>query len=141
VTDPPLDGAAILASAVALGPRLREEATENERLRRLSPATASALREAGVFRLPMPVRLGRARATLEQRAALAGSYAHTFQTCRDAVQLLYEEVGSQSVYRACPLDRHLRDLVTISQHIMGQTRMLEMAGGMWLGQPSPLAVL
>jgi len=79
--------------------------------------------------------------TLEQRAALAGSYAHTFQTCRDAVQLLYEEVGSQSVYRACPLDRHLRDLVTICQHIMGQTRMLEMAGGMWLGQPSPLPVL
>jgi indole-3-acetate monooxygenase len=79
--------------------------------------------------------------TPDQRAALAGSYAHTFQTCRDAVKLLYEEVGSQSVYRACPLDRHLRDLVTISQHIMGQTRMLEMAGGLWLGQPSPLPVL
>ena len=79
--------------------------------------------------------------TLEQRAALAGSFAYTFQTCRDAVQLLYQEVGSQSVYRGCPLDRHLRDLVTISQHIMGQTRMLEMAGGMWLGQPSPLPVL
>jgi alkylation response protein AidB-like acyl-CoA dehydrogenase len=79
--------------------------------------------------------------TLDQRAALAGSYAHTFQTCRDAVSLLYEEVGSQSIYRACPLDRHLRDLVTIGQHIMGQNRMREMAGGMWLGQPSPLPVL
>src|SRR5207248_1172731 len=43
--------------------------------------------------------------TLEQRAALAGSFAYTFQTCRDAVQLLYQEVGSQSVYRGCPLDR------------------------------------
>jgi len=53
------------------------------------------------------------------------------------VQLLYEEVGSQSVYRACPLDRHLRDLVTICQHIMGQTRMLEMAGGMWRASRHP----
>ncbi|HEV7861782.1 MAG TPA: acyl-CoA dehydrogenase family protein [Acidimicrobiia bacterium] len=79
--------------------------------------------------------------SLEQRAALAGSFAYTFQTCRDAVALLYAEVGSQSVYRSCPLDRHLRDLATMSQHIMGQTRMLEMAGGMWLGQPSPLPVL
>jgi len=79
--------------------------------------------------------------TPEQRAALAGSYAHTFRTCRGAVSLLYEEVGSQSVYRSCPLDRHLRDLMTISQHIMGQTRMLEMAGALWLGQPSPLPVL
>ena len=79
--------------------------------------------------------------TLDQRAALAGSFPHTFQTCRDAVALLYEEIGSQSVYRSCPLDRHLRDLITIGQHIMGQNRMREMAGGMWLGQPSPLPVL
>ncbi|HEV7535089.1 MAG TPA: acyl-CoA dehydrogenase family protein [Acidimicrobiia bacterium] len=79
--------------------------------------------------------------SLEQRAALAGSFPHTFQTCRDAVALLYEEIGSQSVYRSCPLDRHLRDLVTIGQHIMGQNRMREMAGGMWLGEPSPLPVL
>jgi indole-3-acetate monooxygenase len=79
--------------------------------------------------------------TLDQRAALAGSFPHTFQTCRDAVALLYEEVGSQSVYRACPLDRHRRDLVTIGQHIMGQNRMREIAGGMWLGEPSPLPVL
>ena len=79
--------------------------------------------------------------TLDQRAALAGSFPHTFQTCRDAVALLYEEIGSQSVYRACPLDRHLRDLITVGQHIMGQNRMREMAGGMWLGEPSPLPVL
>jgi alkylation response protein AidB-like acyl-CoA dehydrogenase len=79
--------------------------------------------------------------TLEQRAALAGSFPHTFQTCREAVALLYEEIGSQSVYRSCPLDRHLRDLVTIGQHLLGQNRMREMAGGMWLGQPSPLPVL
>ena len=79
--------------------------------------------------------------TLDQRAALAGSFPHTFQTCRDAVALLYEEIGSQSVYKPCPLDRHLRDLITVGQHIMGQNRMREMAGGMWLGEPSPLPVL
>ncbi|HVW35322.1 MAG TPA: acyl-CoA dehydrogenase family protein [Acidimicrobiia bacterium] len=79
--------------------------------------------------------------TPDQRAALAGSYAHTFQTCRAAVTLLYEEMGSLSVYRRCPLDRHLRDLLTVSQHLLGQTRTLEMAGAMWLGLPPPLPVL
>ncbi|MDQ1567449.1 MAG: hypothetical protein QOF96_2329, partial [Actinomycetota bacterium] len=53
-----MKGSEILANAVALGPRLREEAAENERLRRLSPKTAAALRSAGVFRLPMPAAWG-----------------------------------------------------------------------------------
>jgi alkylation response protein AidB-like acyl-CoA dehydrogenase len=78
--------------------------------------------------------------TLEQRAGQAGSLVYTFQVCRDAVVLVYEEVGSQAVFRSCPLDRHLRDIMTVSQHILGQTRIFEMAGGMWLGQPSPMPV-
>ena len=53
-----VNGREILANAVALGPLLREEGAENERLRRLSPRTAAALRSAGMFRLPMPAAWG-----------------------------------------------------------------------------------
>ena len=53
-----MKGAEILANAVALEPLLREQAAENERLRRLNPTTAAALRSAGAFRLPMPAAWG-----------------------------------------------------------------------------------
>jgi alkylation response protein AidB-like acyl-CoA dehydrogenase len=73
------------------------------------------------------------RPDLRERAALAGSYPHTFRTCVEVVQLLYETVGSAAIYRTCPLDRHLRDVITIGQHLVGQVRLLEQVGGMWFG--------
>jgi alkylation response protein AidB-like acyl-CoA dehydrogenase len=69
--------------------------------------------------------------TLHQRAALIGCTVHTFRTCLEAVQLLYETVGSAAVYRNCTRDRHVRDLMTIGQHVLAQTRLLEAVGGMW----------
>jgi len=71
--------------------------------------------------------------TLHQRAALVGCTVHTFRTCLDAVQLLYETAGSSAAYRTCPLDRHARDLMTIGQHVLAQVRLLEVVGGMWFG--------
>jgi alkylation response protein AidB-like acyl-CoA dehydrogenase len=71
--------------------------------------------------------------SLSQRAALAGSYTFTFQSCRDAVQMLYDVGGSASVYQSNPLDRSLRDLITICQHMIGQARLYDTVGQMWLG--------
>src|SRR5204862_305806 len=51
-------GAVVLCRARSLAPRLREQAAENERLRRLSPETVDGLRSAGAFRLPMPAAWG-----------------------------------------------------------------------------------
>jgi hypothetical protein len=45
-----------------------------------------------------------------------------------------DTVGSAAIQKTCPLERHLRDLNTIAQHIQGQVRMWEWAGGMYLGQ-------
>jgi alkylation response protein AidB-like acyl-CoA dehydrogenase len=70
---------------------------------------------------------------LRQRAELAGCYRHTFRACLDAVRLLYETTGSAAVYRTYVLDRHLRDLLTLQQHIVAQARLLEIVGGMWFG--------
>jgi alkylation response protein AidB-like acyl-CoA dehydrogenase len=71
---------------------------------------------------------------LDSRAALAGCYVHVFQTCRAAVQGLYDIVGSAAVYRACPLDRHLRDMATIGQHILAQAKLFDAAGALWFGE-------
>jgi alkylation response protein AidB-like acyl-CoA dehydrogenase len=76
---------------------------------------------------------------LRLRAALVGAHMHTIRTCRDAVRILADVVGSASIYRRCPIERHLRDLTTISQHIMGQPKIMEMAGALWLGAESAMA--
>jgi alkylation response protein AidB-like acyl-CoA dehydrogenase len=67
-----------------------------------------------------------------QRAALAGAYVHTVRTCRDAVELLADVLGTTSVFRTCPLERHRRDLATIAQHITARPRFLEVIGGLWI---------
>jgi Acyl-CoA dehydrogenase, C-terminal domain len=48
------------------------------------------------------------------------------------VQLLADTVGSSSVYHDSPLERRLRDLTTLRQHVVAQLRLLEMVGGLWL---------
>lgn len=68
-----------------------------------------------------------------QRAALAGMQPHSARACLDAVRLLADTVGSASIYRTSPIERHRRDLETIAQHILAQARTFEMAGALWLG--------
>jgi hypothetical protein len=36
------------------------------------------------------------------------------------------------VYHDSPLERRLRDLTTLRQHVVAQLRLLEMVGGLWL---------
>lgn len=71
--------------------------------------------------------------SLQLRAALAGAYMYAIRTSRDAVAILADVVGSASIYRKCPIERYMRDLTTISQHLMGQPRIMDIAGALWLG--------
>jgi len=75
------------------------------------------------------------------RARLAGCFVHTMSTCREAVQLLVDTVGTAAIQRGSSLERNLRDLITMSQHILGQVKMQEWAGGLWFGQPVPVPLL
>ena len=79
--------------------------------------------------------------SFEQRAQLAGCLVHTFSTCRDAVQLLVDTVGTAAIQKTCPLERQLRDLNATSQHVLGKARMWEWAGGLYFGQAPPNPVL
>ncbi len=65
-------------------------------------------------------------------AALARQFA--FESCQEAVQLLYDTVGSTSIYTGrTPLDQALRDLITARQHVAAQDRMREFVGELRLG--------
>lgn len=79
-----------------------------------------------------------AEPSLRQRARLRGLHGYTLRSCRDAVRTLADTVGSASIDRRCPLERHLRDLTTIGQHLLAQTRSMETAGALWLRAESAL---
>jgi alkylation response protein AidB-like acyl-CoA dehydrogenase len=68
-----------------------------------------------------------------QRARLRGLHSYALRSCRDAVGTLADVVGSASIHRSCPIERHLRDLTTIGHHLLAQTRSMETAGALWLG--------
>jgi indole-3-acetate monooxygenase len=60
---------------------------------------------------------------------------HTYivGVCVDVVQLVFKAAGGTAVYQKGPLDRCLRDVLTMNQHIVGTLRTYEMAGRLLLG--------
>jgi alkylation response protein AidB-like acyl-CoA dehydrogenase len=58
---------------------------------------------------------------------------HTFGVCLDVVQLIYKAAGGSAVYQKGPLDRCLRDILTVNQHVVATARTYEMAGRLLLG--------
>jgi alkylation response protein AidB-like acyl-CoA dehydrogenase len=63
------------------------------------------------------------------RHAVSLSRAHAFRTAREVTQLMCDTVGGSSIYRSHPIERLLRDITTVNQHIVAQERILEMVGG------------
>jgi hypothetical protein len=54
-------------------------------------------------------------------------------SCVDLVQLIYKAAGGTAVYQKGPLDRCLRDVLTMNQHVVGTLRTYEMSGHLLLG--------
>jgi indole-3-acetate monooxygenase len=61
--------------------------------------------------------------------------AHTYVVgvCVEVVQLVFKAAGGTAVYQKGPLERCLRDLLTMNQHVIGTLRTYEMAGRLLLG--------
>jgi alkylation response protein AidB-like acyl-CoA dehydrogenase len=64
---------------------------------------------------------------------LAGTNAA--HACKQAVGLLYESLGTTGVYRRSTLDRQLRDLTTLCQHVLVQSKTYTNVGRGLLGLP------
>ena len=68
-----------------------------------------------------------------QLALFTSAYTHIVGVCVEVVQLVYKAAGGGAVYQKGPLDRCLRDVLTMNQHVMGTLRIYEMAGRLLLG--------
>jgi alkylation response protein AidB-like acyl-CoA dehydrogenase len=62
----------------------------------------------------------------ELRLHLTLSRMAAFDTARDVAQLMIDTAGSSSIYASSPLDRLLRDAITVRTHIGVQPRLMEM---------------
>jgi alkylation response protein AidB-like acyl-CoA dehydrogenase len=137
------------ATAILVGKLVRPEMTPAADEPRVRAGIARARALVGSARSYAYDTAGALWATLEagdepsfaQRAELAGCYVHTLSACREAVQLLVDTVGTAAIQKSCPLERQLRDLTTLAQHVMGQARMWESAGGLYFGRSPSMPVL
>lgn len=58
---------------------------------------------------------------------------HAFSSSKQAVTLLYEALGTTGVYRRSVLDRQMRDVTTMAQHVVSQSKTYAAAGRGLLG--------
>jgi alkylation response protein AidB-like acyl-CoA dehydrogenase len=113
---------------------------------RVREGVASAQALVGSARSYVYDTVGRFWAVLEtgnqpsfaDRAALAGCFGHTVTSCRNAVELLVDVVGTAAVRRDSPLERNLRDLITLGPHLLSKPLVREWTGGLWFGQSAPM---
>jgi len=69
----------------------------------------------------------------KQIALFTTAFPHVVGVCVEVVQLVYKAGGGGAVYQKGPLDRCLRDALTMNQHVIGTLRTYEMAGRSLLG--------
>ena len=77
----------------------------------------------------------------ELRLHIALSRVNAFQMARDVVQLMMDTVGSSSIYTSSPLDRLLRDAITVRTHIAVQDRLMEQIAALAVDEDPPMAFL
>jgi alkylation response protein AidB-like acyl-CoA dehydrogenase len=72
-------------------------------------------------------------ASLTARRDVGLSRIHAHRVACEVTQLAFDTAGPAAVYASSPLDRLLRDAVTINQHLLFNDGVLEQLGSMVLG--------
>ncbi|MFC9891888.1 acyl-CoA dehydrogenase family protein [Streptomyces pilosus] len=71
--------------------------------------------------------------TPDEQVATVLARAGAFRTARSVVASLFDLVATAAVYRPSVLDRWLRDLNTMCQHVVAQDQVMQSAGARLLG--------
>jgi alkylation response protein AidB-like acyl-CoA dehydrogenase len=72
--------------------------------------------------------------TADARATLYSAGLYAGATARDCVAAMHAAAGTTALYVDCPLERSLRDLSAMAQHVAAQPIWLEDSGRVRLGQ-------
>lgn len=79
--------------------------------------------------------------TLEQRADLMLACTHAVRTAAQVVDLMHRVGGTSGVYARNPLERHLRDALTVRHHGFLAESRLETVGQVYLGLEPEFAMV
>lgn len=71
--------------------------------------------------------------TVDERISTMLPRVNSFRMARSIVSRLYDLLATTSIYRPSPLDRWLRDLNTMCQHVVAQDQIVQSAGAYLLG--------
>lgn len=74
--------------------------------------------------------------TARQFAHFGLVHPQVYAICTEAVELVYKARGGSAAYASGQLDRCLRDIVTMNQHVGNSLRSYAMAGRILLGLPA-----
>jgi alkylation response protein AidB-like acyl-CoA dehydrogenase len=77
----------------------------------------------------------------ELRLHIALSRVNAFQMARDVAQLMVDTAGSSAIYTRSPLDRLLRDAITVRTHLAVQDRLMEQISALAVDEDPPVAFL
>lgn len=69
----------------------------------------------------------------DERVAPVLARVNAFRVARSIVSRLYDLVATTAIYRPSPLDRWLRDLNTMRQHVIAQDQVIQSVGAFLLG--------
>lgn len=75
----------------------------------------------------------RGQVDLENRALLRLAATHATRNAADVVTSMYQAGGGTSIYDSSPLQRQLRDIHVVTQHLLVGPATLELAGRVLLG--------
>jgi alkylation response protein AidB-like acyl-CoA dehydrogenase len=81
------------------------------------------------------------RPTIQDRALIRLASTNVAQTAAAVVDAMYTAGGSTANYNASPLQRQLRDIHALTQHVMVQPTTWEMTGRIFLGLQPNTAML
>ena len=79
----------------------------------------------------------RGEVSMETRRDVGLARIHAHRMACQVAQLMFDTAGPAAVYASSPLDRLLRDAVTINQHLLFNDGVLEELGAMILGDGVP----
>ncbi|MFI0469531.1 acyl-CoA dehydrogenase family protein [Saccharopolyspora sp. 5N102] len=71
--------------------------------------------------------------TPDERVATMLTRLNAMRSARSIVRRLYDLLATTAIYQPSPMDRWLRDLETMCQHVMGQDQIVQSAGAYLVG--------
>jgi alkylation response protein AidB-like acyl-CoA dehydrogenase len=125
----------ILRTKVSVDPgtSIRERPSVLADLASYSAAVAAAGSHLHTSMAALWEKASNALPTAEDRATVYGASLHAVAIGRGAVVAMHAAAGTPALYTDCPLERSIRDLHTMEQHIAAQPLWLEDAGRVLLG--------